>query len=413
VASIAIACLPEHGHVIPTLQLARELRAAGHRVVYVGLEDTRALVRDFGFVACCGDDLPLGTIAAARARAGVAPRALSRTLEQAWRPVAAASLLLGRGAAAIAALDVDLAICDRDWEDVGCAFRAAGVPVVAFTANLGGSYPSARLRDYWFDRDVPPMSSTASPDHPLALALAWARHAASEAAATLLREAFARSRDRAAIAARRRELRCHTPVLVLCPEELDFPGRRLVPGTHYIGPCIAADRGGAISLPDDRPIAFCTMGTHDHRVRGAFVQAIVDATRDWRLVIAADLAEPPPHVTARRDLPQLQVLARAAVAIVHGGLGTIKECIWSGVPMLVLPADHDQPGNAARVAYHGLGVVRARRRLGDVAAALDELAGRRALLARWSARFVACQREQRGVAVVDQLLRSARPAARS
>ena len=42
--------------------------------------------------------------------------------------------------------------------------------------------------------------------------------------------------------------------------------------------------------------------------------------------------------------------------ITHGGLGTIKECILLGVPMVVFPLMRDQPFNAARVAYHGIGL---------------------------------------------------------
>jgi len=53
--------------------------------------------------------------------------------------------------------------------------------------------------------------------------------------------------------------------------------------------------------------------------------------------------------------PQLAMLSRASVMITNGGLGTIKECIWSCVPMIVLPCSFDQPGNAARVVYHRIG----------------------------------------------------------
>src|SRR5258706_14217271 len=42
--------------------------------------------------------------------------------------------------------------------------------------------------------------------------------------------------------------------------------------------------------------------------------------------------------------------------ITHGGLGSIKECILFGVPMMVFPLGRDQPRNAARVVYHRLGL---------------------------------------------------------
>jgi len=42
--------------------------------------------------------------------------------------------------------------------------------------------------------------------------------------------------------------------------------------------------------------------------------------------------------------------------ITHGGPNSVKECIYFGVPMIVFPLWFDQPGNVARVTYHGLGL---------------------------------------------------------
>jgi UDP:flavonoid glycosyltransferase YjiC (YdhE family) len=61
-------------------------------------------------------------------------------------------------------------------------------------------------------------------------------------------------------------------------------------------------------------------------------------------------------VTLVNYAPQQEMLKRATLMITHGGLGSIKECIYFGVPMLVYPFDTDQPANAARVAFHGLGL---------------------------------------------------------
>jgi UDP:flavonoid glycosyltransferase YjiC (YdhE family) len=47
-------------------------------------------------------------------------------------------------------------------------------------------------------------------------------------------------------------------------------------------------------------------------------------------------------------------------------LSTIKEAILLGTPMIVLPSITDQPANAARVAYHHLGVT------GDMATVTPE-----------------------------------------
>jgi UDP:flavonoid glycosyltransferase YjiC (YdhE family) len=44
--------------------------------------------------------------------------------------------------------------------------------------------------------------------------------------------------------------------------------------------------------------------------------------------------------------------------ITHGGMNSIAECIKMEIPMLVFPLSPywDQPGNSARVIYHGLGL---------------------------------------------------------
>jgi UDP:flavonoid glycosyltransferase YjiC (YdhE family) len=57
------------------------------------------------------------------------------------------------------------------------------------------------------------------------------------------------------------------------------------------------------------------------------------------------------------DAPQIEILKRANAMINHGGISSVKECIYFGVPQVVFPIGFDQPGAAARVRYHGLGVV--------------------------------------------------------
>ena len=43
--------------------------------------------------------------------------------------------------------------------------------------------------------------------------------------------------------------------------------------------------------------------------------------------------------------------------ITHAGLNTTLEAISRGVPILALPRNSDQPGNAARVVYSGAGLM--------------------------------------------------------
>lgn len=59
-----------------------------------------------------------------------------------------------------------------------------------------------------------------------------------------------------------------------------------------------------------------------------------------------------------KRVPQLHLLSYCDLMITHGGMNSITECISNEVPMLVYPLDKnwDQPGNAARVVYHGMGL---------------------------------------------------------
>lgn len=57
-------------------------------------------------------------------------------------------------------------------------------------------------------------------------------------------------------------------------------------------------------------------------------------------------------------VPQLDVLKEADLFITHGGLGSIKEAVFSKVPMLVYPLDlsWDQKGNAQKIEFHQIGL---------------------------------------------------------
>jgi zeaxanthin glucosyltransferase len=95
-----------------------------------------------------------------------------------------------------------------------------------------------------------------------------------------------------------------------------------------------------------------------------------------------------------------------------GGLGTIKECMWLGVPMVLLPSreGYDPPGNAARAAHHGIARVLDPERADAEALgrAVDAgLAGEhRAAIERMRLAFVAAEAEgsMKGLALVERAL---------
>ena len=83
---------------------------------------------------------------------------------------------------------------------------------------------------------------------------------------------------------------------------------------------------------------------------------------DWQILIAAGHLDEafaqnvnPPNVRVLRWVPQDDVLRRAAVMITAGGSATVRDCLYFGVPMVVVPLWGDHFGNAARVVFHKLG----------------------------------------------------------
>jgi UDP:flavonoid glycosyltransferase YjiC (YdhE family) len=197
---------------------------------------------------------------------------------------------------------------------------------------------------------------------------------------------------------------------------------------HYLGPCIDFDRrepdfDWALLTPG-RKLVYCALGTSGNTYPGAmaFLGRVVEALRGldgWDVVLAAgdfypEVAErigraSVPHFAVVRDAPQLALLKRTDLMLTHGGLGSIKECIYFGVPMVVFPGSSDQIGNAARVAHHQLGVVGDLRRssAADIRSLVTQVtssAAIRANVARMQQAFVEADRDQAIRAVFDQLL---------
>src|SRR5262249_16583145 len=141
---------------------------------------------------------------------------------------------------------------------------------------------------------------------------------------------------------------------------------------YYIEPCIDLMRKEASfpweAIDEKKLLIYCSLGTQSHLAgeNKPLLQAIIDAIaleQNWQLVISLgahlrteNFHPAPPNVCLAGTSPQLEMLKRASVMLTHGGINSVKESIFFGVPMIVFPMGRDQPGVAARVVYHGLGV---------------------------------------------------------
>lgn len=168
------------------------------------------------------------------------------------------------------------------------------------------------------------------------------------------------------------------PQIVLCPRELDI--NRSYPNENEIhtGPCIYKSRNernlsffneNLLKIRKDK-IIYASMGsqTKEYPEKAErFFNVIIktmksDSLKDFHLILSLgsdiklwNLSKPPENVEIHNWVPQIEILKMSSIAIIHGGLGSIKECIYYGVPMLIVPMGRDQLDNAERVEHHRIG----------------------------------------------------------
>ena len=68
----------------------------------------------------------------------------------------------------------------------------------------------------------------------------------------------------------------------------------------------------------------------------------------------ASLGAIPNNFTVRNSVPQLEILKQADLFISHGGMNSINESLYYGVPMVIVPQQFEQNYNARRMAKLGV-----------------------------------------------------------
>ncbi|OQP61168.1 hypothetical protein A3860_05480 [Niastella vici] len=161
--------------------------------------------------------------------------------------------------------------------------------------------------------------------------------------------------------------------LVACPKELDYNPHFNKSNRIHLGPSIrtGSNRRSFSKGKPNNKIIFASLGSQTARIfqnSFKFYQCLIKVMRDpglcdTQLVISTgegfDLEsfKPlPSNVQVYNWVDQIDILQLSSLAIIHGGLGSVKECIYFGVPMIVYPGMYDQPRNAMLVKHHGLGV---------------------------------------------------------
>ena len=173
--------------------------------------------------------------------------------------------------------------------------------------------------------------------------------------------------------------------LVISPAAFDFPHPE-VNDVFRIGPLVDIKREGIItklryvnllkrinSVDNGKKefVVYCSMGTVTSSFKkdvNRFMKKIAAVARlnpECLFIIStgadfdtAELFPAPNNLFVFDYVPQVELLQYCNLMITHGGMNSITECIYNGVPMLVYPLSPrwDQPGNSARVEYHNLGL---------------------------------------------------------
>ncbi|SDY04578.1 nucleotide disphospho-sugar-binding domain-containing protein [Thermoactinomyces sp. DSM 45892] len=133
----------------------------------------------------------------------------------------------------------------------------------------------------------------------------------------------------------------------------------------FVGPLIS-DRHVTTDLPLDRlnsqPTLFISLGTILSNAE--FYQNCFEAFGDthWQVILnvgprtrTEELDSIPKNFIIRPFVPQLEVLKHTDVFISHGGMNSIMEALWFGVPTVAIPQSSDQPLVAERLTQLGLG----------------------------------------------------------
>ncbi|HWT03752.1 MAG TPA: glycosyltransferase [Pyrinomonadaceae bacterium] len=165
------------------------------------------------------------------------------------------------------------------------------------------------------------------------------------------------------------------------------------------------------------PIVF-TLGSSAVHIAGDFfresIKAAAALNRRAILLVGADQNRPagplPDGVAAFNYAPYGELLPRAAAVVHHGGVGTTGQALRAGVPTLIMPFNHDQPDNAARVERLGVSRTIPRRKYeaGRVAAELKELLGNPAYAERAMSVGREVRAEDGAAAAVDLIVEKLR-----
>ncbi len=344
--------------------LARRLQSRGHEVLCIGVPDTEPTIRAAGltFVSYCEEEFPVGSLAEI-----YAPVAKMHGLEVVNYTCRMIFSRLGRAALKhlpqkLEEAGVEALVIDPIHFFLELVPMSMGIPYIhiwcALHFDFSGSTP-APLFNWQHETTSEALTRNVGGLQQI-----------GEALLPVLAEAMPYA-DRTGLRINWQEpgsTVSKLAVITQAPKEFDFPGIPWPAHFHYAGPFHDDEGREPVAFPREqlsgKPLIYASLGTLVNGLDHVY-KAILEATTElpeFQLVLSVgqcinpdELRPIPSNAIIVRKAPQLELLKGAALCITHAGLNTALEALTQGVPMVALPIGYDQPGVAARIAYHGVG----------------------------------------------------------
>lgn len=362
---IGFISLPLSGHLNPMTVLARKLQSRGNEVVFFGVPDVgpTILAANLIFVPFCEKEYPIGSMIEALAPLAKLHglEALEYTCNKITVPLTKAALEdlpQKLSEAGVEALAIDTG--HRFLELVPISLNMPFVHIWPFL-HLDGSGTTPPFFFSWPHKTTP--EAPARNIEGLIKAIGY--FAPIQVVAQSHAEKIGLQIDWNDPSATVSKL----AVISQTPKEFDFPGAPWPHQFHYTGPF--HDDNGREPVPfawdelsSDRLLIYVAFGTLVNGLDRVYKTILWAAGKlpEVQIVLSVgnnvdltDLGLIPSNAIVVRTAPQIELLKRAALCITHAGLNTALECLAQGVPMVAIPNAYDQPGIAARIAYHGVG----------------------------------------------------------
>ncbi|MFF3710799.1 macrolide family glycosyltransferase [Streptomyces phaeochromogenes] len=345
-AHIAFFILPVPGHVNPTLGVAEELVARGHRVTYALPEDIAERAVRVGAKVV---EYPMDK---ERFRTHMVPQQNSDEYTDKDEILRVLEWLLDMTRQTVAPLErhftgdrPDVIVHDPSSFWVGRILADRwGIPAIRST-------PTYAANEHWSMQ--PDAEAAGPPDEPALRELVAGID-------RLLREQGIED-DATTFTGH-----VHSgPALLYMPRHFQYAGDTFDEQHHFVGPCAPrASIHGTWEPPrDGRPLVMVSMGTLYNK-RPEFFHACVEAFRDepWNILLVLggglapeDLGPLPDNVLVRDFVPLADVFPHTDLVVNHGGMSTAMEAFSYGVPVLAVPVMTEPRATARRIAELGLG----------------------------------------------------------